>query len=527
MIQKFRLFCTLGMLSFFLFAFISCDKDEPKVKTDVTDNSSQEEPDDTNQTQDEDEADLEKPEYEVSDFVWQAMNFFYFWQDDVDLLANSVGENRNQYIKMIKENSDSEKFFESLVHDDDQFSWFIDDYIEQEKSFQGVSKDHGMDFRLSYINKEVNNDLVGYVRLVYKESNAEQQKVKRGMLFTHINDQALTSNNFSSLIGEDSFTITLADWNDEKREFENTDTKITLTKQEDFSKNPIIVNKVIERGSEKIGYLFYNQFVSNNERHIELNDVFGEFKSEGITELIVDLRYNRGGSNATYIFIASAISGKGSNDIVAKSFWNRNVLDQWFKGADVEIENFYDDVPLRNREPSVSINKLDLQRVYFITSGSTASASEQLINNLKPYMEVIQVGDITVGKNDGSFTLYDLGDIHPSGYFSRGNGTVNPNHKKAIQPLVVKSGNSEDFYQFEDGLVPDHEIKEHIVNLGTIGEPNQERLLDEVLELIVPSGKRFSFDDGIIDFEFEPMTTLEDNTGFLIYDSKLPSVFIE
>ncbi len=467
-----------------------------------------------------DEADLEKPAYEISDFVWRAMNFFYYWQGDVDLLANSVGENRNQYIKLIKENSNAEDFFQALRHDDDRFSWFIDDYIEQEKSFQGISKDHGMQFRLSYINRDVNLDLFGFVQLVHKGSNAEKQGVQRGMLFTHINDQALNFNNYMNLTDGDSFTITVANYDTEKQEFKNTDTKITLTKEEDFVKNPIVFNDIIERGGQKIGYLFYNQFVFNNQRNRQLNDIFGDFKTKNITDLIVDLRYNSGGSSAISNFIASAISGKGSDDIISKSFWNRNVLNRWFDGADGEIEYFYDDVPLRDSEMSISINKLDLERVYFITTERSASASEQLINNLKPHMEVIQVGEKTVGKNDGSFTLYDMEDIHPSGYWRRQNGTVNPNHKNAIQPLVVKSGNSEGFYQFENGLEPNYEISERILNLGTIGNTS-EPLLARVLQLIAPISSR-DFENEFNDIEFKIFSRPEDQTGILIYDLDMP-----
>ncbi|MCY4216124.1 MAG: S41 family peptidase [Flavobacteriaceae bacterium] len=471
------------------------------------------------------EADLEKPEYEISDFIWRAMNFFYFWQDDVNLLANTRYDDRNQYIQMIKENSDPEKFFDRLLYEKgekygDRFSWFIDDYIEQEKDFQGVSKDHGMQWRPSRTTNN-SNDLFGYVQLVHAGSNAEEQEVKRGMLFTKVDNQPLTLNNYEYYwFGDvDSFTIHLAkaEFNDAGGfiGFVETGQTITLTAQEDFARDPILVNKIIERGNHKIGYLFYNQFVFNDERHRQINDAFGMFESENITDLIVDLRYNRGGSSATSDFIASAISGKGKDDVISKSFWNPNVLNAWY-GGDVVTENFPDNVPLRDSDDKISINKLDLKRVFFITSGSSASASEQLINNLKPYMQVIQVGDKTVGKNDGSLTLYDVEDIPPRGYFSRENGTVNPNHKNAIQPLVVKSGNAEEFYQFESGLEPDYKIIEDLLNLGAIGDPS-EPLLAQVLEVIAPSGNRYlgTHHD---DVEFEVMELPEDQTGFLIYE---------
>ena len=76
-----------------------------------------------------------------------------------------------------------------------------------------------------------------------------------------------------------------------------------------------------------------------------------------------------------------------------------------------------------------------MSKVYFITSQSTASASELLINGLKPYIDVIQIGDVTLGKNVGSITLYD--------YIDNNSLTKNPNHNYAMQPIVLKIANSD------------------------------------------------------------------------------------
>ena len=113
-----------------------------------------------------------------------------------------------------------------------------------------------------------------------------------------------------------------------------------------------------------------------------------------------------------------------------------------------------------------------MNKVYVITSSETASASELVINGLKPYIEVIQVGDSTVGKNVASATIKDWIDSK---------GTVNPKHKWAMQPIILKISNSEGFADFEKGLVPDIEIKETIGALGILGDP-QEPLLSKVLE---------------------------------------------
>jgi hypothetical protein len=122
-----------------------------------------------------------------------------------------------------------------------------------------------------------------------------------------------------------------------------------------------------------------------------------------------------------------------------------------------------------------------MSEVYFITSQSTASASELLINGLKPYINVIQIGDVTLGKNVGSITLYD--------YIDNNSLTKNPNHNYAMQPIVLKIANSEGNADFVNGLLPDRSIKEDKFNLGIIGDVN-EPILSETLSRINGSSKK-------------------------------------
>ena len=120
------------------------------------------------------------------------------------------------------------------------------------------------------------------------------------------------------------------------------------------------------------------------------------------------------------------------------------------------------------------LNSLGLNKLYVLTTSSTASSSEGIINNLVPYIEVIHIGDYTVGKNQGSITIKD---------YINNEGDVNPNHKYAMQPIVTKSANSAGFADFDDGLVPDLLLKESLSNLGTLGDKN-EKLLQSALNQI-------------------------------------------
>ena len=114
------------------------------------------------------------------------------------------------------------------------------------------------------------------------------------------------------------------------------------------------------------------------------------------------------------------------------------------------------------------LNSLNLEKIYIITSDRSASASELLINGLDSHIQVIQIGDTTVGKNVASITIHDYID---------NDGNKNPNHTYAMQPIVLAIENSAGFSDYQDGLKPDHFIKELSNNLGTLGNISDPLLL--------------------------------------------------
>jgi carboxyl-terminal processing protease len=122
--------------------------------------------------------------------------------------------------------------------------------------------------------------------------------------------------------------------------------------------------------------------------------------------------------------------------------------------------------------------------VFIITSRSSASASELVINCLKPYIDVIQIGTNTYGKYQASVTLYDSPDFSLNG--------VNSSHTYALQPLVLKTLNSQGATDYYNGLNPDILAEESSSNLGIIGDVN-EPLLSLALSQIYPDKYRESF----------------------------------
>ena len=177
------------------------------------------------------------------------------------------------------------------------------------------------------------------------------------------------------------------------------------------------------------------------------------------------------------IELASMITGQYTGEIFSQEQWNSKLteyLEDRF-GAESLQDNFVDS--LENSEES--INSLSLNRVFILTSSESASASELLINSLSSYIDVVHVGEQTTGKNVGSITVYDYID---------NDGTKNPDHKYAMQPIVLKIANKDGFADYADGLEPDIDIVEDIQNLGTLGELN-EPLLSTAVSLLSGTSK--------------------------------------
>ena len=224
----------------------------------------------------------------------------------------------------------------------------------------------------------------------------------------------------------------------------------------------------------------YNGFYSDYDE--ELNAAFSQLESQGVNELVLDLRYNSGGSVRTATYLASMITGQFTGELFAKEQWNSKLQAYYEDRNPAALVNKFTD-ELSN---GAAINSLNLNRVYILTTRSTASASELVINCLKPYIDVVVIGDVTTGKNVGSVTLYDSQD------FSRNNRSGV--HTYAMQPIVLKIVNKNNFGDYEQGLNPDIELKENFENMGMIGDAN-EPLFAAAIADITGSG-RFSLPEG-------------------------------
>lgn len=414
---------------------------------------------------------------EIKDFVWKGLNLWYFWQgtDSAPDLADNRFSNDTDYINFLNSFDSPNQLFYSLLSNEDRFSWIVDDYFALSGSLSGVSKNNGMAFGLGLIDNGPN--VFGYVQYVLPNSSASENNVIRGDIFLTVNGTQLTEDNYLSLISSDVYTIGLAEL-DNNDNLILTGEEITLTKQI-YQENPIYISNTFEVNGIKVGYLMYNRFLSDYDQ--QLNQVFANFVAEGVDELVLDLRYNPGGSVNSAINLGSMITGNSTNDVYLKQIWNNKIQSTF---TDEDVTRYFTQT-LSNGN---SINSLNLNKVYILAQNSSASASELVINALEPYIDVIHIGDVTRGKNEFSITLYDNPDCAFLPPNTDCNGSINPNHTWAMQPLVGRNENADGFSDYTNGLTPDISLDESLSNLGVLGQQD-EPLLARAIQHLTGNGR--------------------------------------
>ena len=402
-------------------------------------------------------------ELRPNDFVWKGLNLWYLWQDQVPDLGDDRFANQEELNSYLRGYSNPSEIFNALLYQKgtiDKFSVIYSDYTVLEQVLTGNVKNNGVDFVL--LRKSSNSDeVIGWVRYVLPNSDASGKDIHRGDIFYAVNGTSLTTSNYQSLLGNNSYTLSLADYDGEN--FTPNGREVSLTKF-DYSENPVFFTNVYTYGPHKIGYLVYNGFYGDYEP--QLNAAFATLKSQGVTDFVLDLRYNSGGLISTSANLASMITGQFTNQVFAKQIFNSKI-----NYSDEQTTNLFTS-KIGN---GANINHLNLNRVFVLTTSSTASASELVINGLKPYINVIQIGGKTVGKNVGSVTLYD------SPNFSKKN--LNPDHKYAMQPLVLKVVNKNGFGDYQTGLLPDIELYENLADLKPLGSTEELFLAAAIAEI--------------------------------------------
>ncbi len=394
------------------------------------------------------------PNAPANSWVYDQMKEWYLWSDkmpakdktDLTLVTGKDGEDD------IKSH-----YFYSLLNDypnTDRFSWIRENIVDLTNSLSGVSTSFGFSRTAVYLDNTRTN-LAFFISNVILGSPADKAGLKRGDIVLTINGTQLNGTNFASLI-VDNETATFGLGESKNNAYVLSGKTITATKAV-VQNNPIQFSKIIEKGNKKIGYLVYTQFLETYDE--QLKQVFGQFKAAGINELVLDLRTNGGGRISSADLISSlVVKNLNTNNVIHQDEWNATIKAK------------YPSVTTPTKFTNQA-NNLNLNRLFVLTSNATASASELVINSLRPYMDVIIVGQNTAGKNVGSITLKD--EAKPARW------------KWGMQPIVLRTVNSkgESAYGTKTGFTPDHIISDNIYPFKPWGDES-ETLLKKALEVI-------------------------------------------
>jgi carboxyl-terminal processing protease len=421
-----------------------------------------------------DDPGTESVTYEVNKFIYKGLYTYYLWNDKVPTLKDPQYEKQSNFNDLLNSYSDPEGFFNSLLYQKgtvDRWSFIVDDVKEINNWIAGISESVGVDFRLYYID-DSKTKLVGIIRYVLKNTPASKAGLKRGDMFLTINGEQLTSSNYETLLFTNkTSTVGLASYNGSGFVLNNKSVTLTAVV---IQENPIFLDTILNVNNLKVGYLVYNAFNSSYDSlnhttyDLELNQVFGKLKTGGVQKLIIDLRYNGGGTVTSAIYLASMIYSTDPQKVFCKTMFNDYLQTYYEKtyGKEALNYNFVSEIAKTSQTSAQTVNSLGLNEVYIIGSSETASASELVINGLKPYITVKLVGTNTYGKYVGSMTIQDADE----------DGIINPHHTWAMQPIVLKTSNSAGESDYVNGLTPTITAKESAVELVPFCDPNEPLL---------------------------------------------------
>lgn len=244
----------------------------------------------------------------------------------------------------------------------------------------GVSQDFGLNV---FFMQE--GDL--RVRAVEKRSPAGLAGVKRGWRITKINgSDAISTTNASSIVqnvyqsNSTAFTFQKPD---------GSSVNLTLNAAS-YQESPIMKDSVYAVSGKKIGYFVFDSFLGDTtDIYQNFDRIFSQFTREGVQDVVVDLRYNGGG----YVSVAKRLA----NYLAPNSANGGVMMTQKFN----QKYTSYNSTDHFSKRGSLNLNRL-----FFIVGSGTASASELLINSLKPYTDVVLLGAAkTHGKPAGYFPI--------------------------------------------------------------------------------------------------------------------------
>ena len=397
----------------------------------------------------------------VNEFIYYTMKDIYLWYDKIPKVDYELYD-------------DPVVLFESLLYKEyDKWSFMLktDDSVNID-----YDEAYGYGFYPIWVNEstdDLNPKWLFKVAYVKPGSPADNNSLQRGDSIIHINNLYLANQEPSDTINELINEEIKKDESLNLHIITKTDQDISISLDRGiYNDNPIYYDSIIYQDNKKIGYLVFNTFdyTGNSSDDDDDNDnsgldnVIKNFDNNNIDELIIDLRYNGGGSLSVANHFASLICGEEyESKIFNKSYLNNRNYENYFAPF---INSFYNyvyneaDTMLYSIQPNQNYftykfkklsTSLNISRIIFLVSDLSASASEALIMGLKPFVDVVLIGENTHGKPVGMISIFYKGYV--------------------FYPIMFKGYNAIGEGEFFSGIEVDkvvHDDVDH--NLGDVNE---------------------------------------------------------
>ena len=371
---------------------------------------------------DSDEPDVLKDD--VNTWIYKTMTDYYLWYDEIP------AKNKLDF------NQSPEDFFNSLLYlEEDGAVIYGQNYvfsrIEKKKGTAksiDTSDSYGFDFALYSLQDA--SYLYARVIAVYPNSPASEAGLQRGDWILGVNSlNNITTAKALYAGGKTTFLIGEYDMERERLVFSK---ELPIGSSRAVEDTPFLKDTVLHIGEKNIGYLMYNTFSSgptdnDNTYDDRLKQIFSSFKSRNVNEFVLDLRYNGGGLVSCAQLLTSLL--------VPASDLGKTFCLMEYNDKKKELNQSL----LLKKNSEMSNANLNLKRVYVLVGEATASASEAVINCLKPYAEsVTLIGEKTVGKRVGSIIFGERED-----------------YDYLLHPIVLRIYNGKHEADYANGFTPD------------------------------------------------------------------------
>ncbi len=353
-------------------------------------------------------------------WIEDIMRKHYYWSDKIPASGK------------LSYTADEEDFFTSLLYkaEDGKTRNGVHSYFSSIEKVAGITRQGYVQEDYSYGFEFASVSFSGgyygaLVLCVLPGTPAERAELKRGDWIMYVNDKRMTSSSdVMSLYGDVAKTFKIYKWSNASGFVSDRSVNIGIAEAIEY--NPIYRTKTYTIGTKKVGYLVYNSFKAGiNDSGTAYDDRLRELSSgefNGVNEFVLDLRYNNGGLLTSTRLLCAILGPRSVLSETKFGYYEyNNGSKEYFKANSAQGNG----------------NNLNLQRLFVLVSGSSASASEAVINLLSPYMDVVVIGETTYGKNVGSSPFESSDKVWK------------------MQPITVKIFNHDGKSDYANGWVPD------------------------------------------------------------------------